>query len=122
MPKPRRRHSAVFVSSTLVMFGGFDGEFFNDMHLLHMNGQKNASSSSSTRQGSTLLDDYVQLVDKKEHSNIVFLLDPIVEGGQQQAVHANKSLVLFRLFEREIREYGSDSHVTQLRMEEVLSC
>ena len=122
MPKPRRRHSAVFVSSTLVMFGGFDGEFFNDMHLLHMNGQTNASSSSSTRQGSTLLEDYVQLVDKKEHSNIVFLLDPIVEGGQQQAVHANKSLVLFRLFEREIREYGSDSHVTQLRMEEVLSC
>mmetsp|Transcript_27060 Transcript_27060/g.36164 ORF Transcript_27060/g.36164 Transcript_27060/m.36164 type:complete len:155 (+) Transcript_27060:539-1003(+) len=35
LPKPRRRHSAIFVASTIVMFGGFDGDFFNDMHLLH---------------------------------------------------------------------------------------
>ena len=35
MPKPRRRHSAVFVANSIAMFGGFDGEFFNDMHLLH---------------------------------------------------------------------------------------
>ena len=35
MPKPRRRHSAIFVASTIVMFGGFDGDFFNDMHLMH---------------------------------------------------------------------------------------
>jgi N-acetylneuraminic acid mutarotase len=34
-PNPRRRHSAVFISSSLVIFGGFDGEFHNDMHVFH---------------------------------------------------------------------------------------
>lgn len=33
-PKPRRRHSAVFVSEALVMFGGFDGNFYNDLNIL----------------------------------------------------------------------------------------
>jgi len=40
VPKPRRRHSAVFISSSLIMFGGFDGEFYNDMHALHINEQQ----------------------------------------------------------------------------------
>ena len=35
-PKPRRRHSAVFISGTLVMFGGFDGSFFNDLNILDL--------------------------------------------------------------------------------------
>lgn len=34
LPKPRRRHSAVFVSGSLVLFGGFDGNFYNDLHIL----------------------------------------------------------------------------------------
>jgi hypothetical protein len=34
LPKPRRRHSAIFISGTLVMFGGFDGNFYNDLHIL----------------------------------------------------------------------------------------
>ncbi len=33
-PKPRRRHSAVFVSGALIMFGGFDGSFYNDLHVI----------------------------------------------------------------------------------------
>lgn len=37
IPKPRRRASAVFISSSLVMFGGFDGEFYNDLYALHIN-------------------------------------------------------------------------------------
>lgn len=76
MPKPRRRHSAVFVSSTLVMFGGFDGEFFNDMHLLHF------EPENFSQQGPTcLLEDYAKLVDSKEHSNIKFQLDPVKPGA-----------------------------------------
>ena len=69
MPKPLRRHSAVFVSSTLVMFGGFDGEFFNDMHLLHFDQLEREPSSLAT---STLFSDYAKLVDAKEVSNIRF--------------------------------------------------
>ena len=33
-PKARRRHSSVFISGALVMFGGFDGTFFNDINIL----------------------------------------------------------------------------------------
>lgn len=34
LPKPRRRHSAVFVSGSLLLFGGFDGNFYNDLQIL----------------------------------------------------------------------------------------
>ena len=34
MPKARRRHSSLFVSGSLIMFGGFDGNFFNDLNIL----------------------------------------------------------------------------------------
>lgn len=33
-PKARRRHSALFISGSLVMFGGFDGNFYNDLNVL----------------------------------------------------------------------------------------
>ena len=77
MPKPRRRHSAVFVSSTLVMFGGFDGEFFNDMHLLNFGQEldENQNIQHKSLQWSSLLNDYAKLVDSKDHSNIKFTLD-----------------------------------------------
>ena len=50
------------------------------------------------------------------------MLDPIKAGECEQIVYANKALVLFRLFEREVREYCQDSRVFQSRMEDVLSC
>lgn len=34
-PKPRRRHCAGFVGSCMIVFGGFNGEYFND--LLYIN-------------------------------------------------------------------------------------
>ena len=61
-------------------------------------------------------------MDSKEHSNIKFLLDAASPGALEQVVHANKSLVLFRLFEREVREYCQESRVFQNRMEDVLTC
>ena len=121
MPKPRRRHSAVFVSSTLVMFGGFDGEFFNDMHLLNFDQDNQVVRGSQHESASSLLEDYAKLIDSRDHSSIKFMLDPERPGLPEQIVQANKSLVLFRLFEREVREYCSDSHVFNMRMEEVLS-
>ena len=36
LPKPRRRASVILVSNCMVMFGGFDGEFFNDMNVLSL--------------------------------------------------------------------------------------
>jgi hypothetical protein len=33
-PKSRRRLSCIIVSKHLVMFGGFDGEFYNDLNIM----------------------------------------------------------------------------------------
>lgn len=35
-PKPRRRHSAGFVGSCMIAFGGFNGEYFNDLHYINV--------------------------------------------------------------------------------------
>lgn len=35
-PIPRRRHCAAFIGSSLVIFGGFNGEYFNDLHYVNV--------------------------------------------------------------------------------------
>lgn len=35
-PKPRRRHCAGFVGSCMVAFGGFNGEYFNDLFYINV--------------------------------------------------------------------------------------
>jgi hypothetical protein len=57
------------------MFGGFDGEFYNDLHILHL---KQAEKTQITVSPSTLYHDYAALVDVKtfRHSaDITFVLD-----------------------------------------------
>ncbi len=36
MPKPRRRHSSTFIGSNMVVFGGFNGQYFNDMYYINV--------------------------------------------------------------------------------------
>ncbi len=36
IPKARRRHSAVFLGSCMIIFGGFNGDYFNDMHYINL--------------------------------------------------------------------------------------
>jgi hypothetical protein len=36
IPKARRRHTAAFVGSCMVVFGGFNGEYFNDMTYINL--------------------------------------------------------------------------------------
>lgn len=36
LPKPRRRHSACFVGSCMIAFGGFNGEYFNDLQYINV--------------------------------------------------------------------------------------
>ena len=45
-PKARRRHSACFLGSNMLIFGGFNGEYFNDLHYINIytNKKKNVSS------------------------------------------------------------------------------
>mgnify|MGYP000241733760 CR=1 FL=1 len=36
IPKARRRHSACFLGSSMLIFGGFNGEYFNDLHYINI--------------------------------------------------------------------------------------
>ena len=60
------------------------------------------------RASSTINADYGKLVNSQDDSNIVFLLDPEKIFDPVQFVYANKSLLLFRLFEREMRNFATD--------------
>lgn len=36
IPKARRRHCAGFVGSCMIIFGGFNGEYFNDLYYINV--------------------------------------------------------------------------------------
>ena len=36
LPKARRRHSACFLGSSMLIFGGFNGEYFNDLYYINI--------------------------------------------------------------------------------------
>ncbi len=68
IPKPRRRASAVFISSSLILFGGFDGEFFNDLYALHTN---ELSKLQQTQSCSTIDSDFVKIINNKDLYDLV---------------------------------------------------
>lgn len=36
LPKARRRHSSCFIGSCMIIFGGFNGEYYNDLHYINV--------------------------------------------------------------------------------------
>ena len=36
LPKARRRHSACFIGSCMIIFGGFNGEYYNDLNYINV--------------------------------------------------------------------------------------
>ena len=40
MPLPRRKPCATFVGSCLIMFGGFNNEYYNDLHSINVGENK----------------------------------------------------------------------------------
>ena len=36
LPKARRRHTSVFVGGCMITFGGFNGEYFNDINYINV--------------------------------------------------------------------------------------
>lgn len=36
LPKARRRHSACFIGSCMLIFGGFNGEYYNDLYYINV--------------------------------------------------------------------------------------
>ena len=53
------------------MFGGFDGTFYNDLHILHTNKTAKESIKVSV---STLMHNLASIVNDPEVSNIEFVL------------------------------------------------
>lgn len=101
IPKPRRRLSCILVSKALIMFGGFDSEFYNDLHALNLDMISNQSVQKKQQELSSKDQDYEEMIDKAECSNFIFrLID--CETHRQRDIHANKSLVLYRLVEKEV--------------------
>ena len=99
------------------MFGGFDSEFFNDLHVLNLD---QTSMFKSKNCASTIHSDYARLVNSQEHSNITFLLEPEKIFDPMQVVYANKALLLHRIFEKEIQGFASEKNIFCLRLEDAL--
>lgn len=84
-PKPRRRHSCILVSGCVVMFGGFDGEFYNDLHLLDvLPTQKDVNVTPSTK-----AQDYLGMVNSQADSDITLKIG-------SECLHLHKALLLFK--------------------------
>ena len=81
------------------MFGGFDGNFYNDLNILHTN---KATKERIKVSASTLYANLAGTVNDPELSDIEFIVKS-EKGDSQQVIYANKSLVLYRLIERELR-------------------
>lgn len=76
------------------MFGGFDGEFYNDLNVLSLQQDvKSTMVSASTRDS-----DYLSLVNSEADHDIVFTIE---NENKSAVVYAHRCLILFRLFETE---------------------
>jgi hypothetical protein len=98
------------------MFGGFDGEFYNDLHVMDLE-RSTRGSSEMLIEDSMREADYMKMVDSRDGHDVVFRLqssqnedkgDSLYHTGlpkvttRYQEVHANRSLILYRTIEREV--------------------
>ena len=81
------------------MFGGFDGEFFNDINTMDLSA--NSLLNKSAIQESTKDRDFSRIVNCFEDHDIVFNIKG-TSGFHSQRVYANKALVLYRAIEKEV--------------------
>lgn len=51
------------------MFGGFDGNFYNDMHILHL---ADIENKEIVIEPSTLSEDYCSMIGSEEDYDIIF--------------------------------------------------
>ena len=86
VPRPRRRHSAVFLGNQMVIFGGFDGGFFNDMHYAEFKKVYNAKDKDENYIADTL-----KCINNPFRSDINFILN---YGKQNQSIFYSHSYIL----------------------------
>jgi len=69
----------------MFVFGGFDGQFFNDWHCL------NVHPFSIPLTPSIYSQKLSELVNNKMYSDLIFYI-----GKEKEPIHVNKSLLLYR--------------------------
>lgn len=75
VPKARRRHSACFIGSNMVVFGGFNGEYFNDLYYINVfETKKKVEARSANTLSKT---NFQHLLGKEE------LADGIITSAQE---------------------------------------
>ncbi|CAI2378495.1 unnamed protein product [Moneuplotes crassus] len=67
LPKARRRHSAIFVGRTMVLFGGYDGVYLSDMYYI------NAKPFSIIYDPKDIHKVYLSLINKPEFADVCFI-------------------------------------------------
>jgi hypothetical protein len=77
------------------MFGGFDGNFYNDLNILDFS---RPNKQIINIQPSTIDMEYLSLVNSQDTGDIIFVLD----NATKSQVYSHKSLLLFRAIEREL--------------------
>lgn len=100
------------------MFGGFDGRFYDDLHVLDFQTHRKINIQI---QNSSITQDYCSLVGSQENADIVFCLNPGQHWNHQVEVHAHKGLILFRLVHREIQALLPNSNKNQ-KLEALIDC
>ena len=82
-PTPRRRHSCAFVGRALFVFGGFDGNFFDDLYMLNVEPFQLPSPKC------TYFEDLSSMVNNPDLSDFTFQLNG-------ESIYAHKELLLYR--------------------------
>ena len=113
IPRPRRRHSCIFISNCLVMFGGFDSEFFDDLNVMDL--KKNSRGIENTPiEASTIDSDFLSLLNNPIDYDLTFKIEYVSECNDSNQMRlcplsvetknilANKSLLLFRSVDKEM--------------------
>ena len=86
-PKPRRRHCGCFVGSNLMVFGGFNGEYFNDLFYINVFEVKSRMNSII----STLYNNSV--ANPFKYLNNPDFYDHIVQTTDNKKVYIAKGLI-----------------------------
>ena len=81
IPKARRRHSACFLGSSMLIFGGFNGEYFNDLHYINVYSAKKrlttllAPTQTSIKQLSQVKGLQTEKIESKEGRSVLVFVE-----------------------------------------------
>ena len=83
LPKARRRHSACFFGSCMIIFGGFNGEYFNDLHYINVFELKTKLQAQS----------YVGL-PSTQFFNTKMFSDAVIKASTGENIYLHKGFVI----------------------------